>query len=211
MNNRGLDAIATTKLPKLSSLQITEFVFKNIFLLFLVAFVLFFLSMGVSSGLSHLFKSANETIEYKERNGIIEKYSNEWNASWIFLTFIHLFIIAMLYYFIDQYFLHNIDIPKTIRVRELNTKVGRGVNNNYKSVSATQQETFGTAVTTEYVFHIILIIVLIEMDSSLVHELHEVANILAHDRDYRNKKDEAISFLKKNKEKLENMLDNSKI
>lgn len=129
--------------------------------------------MFVSWGLSGVFKFANEDIE-----DIEDEKSR--NFCWVLVAFFHLFLVCIIYFMIDQFLLHNIDVPKVFRVFKLNKEVGPVVNINQKSISATQRETFGTIPTTEYVFHIVLIIILIEMNSSLVDELHHVADILSH-------------------------------
>lgn len=205
--NSGLSTVSVSKLPKLSAGKQTEFIFKNIGLILIVGFFLFFIALFVCFALSRIFKHADDSIEEQLKNGTIVKYSNEWNIAWFFLTFTHLFVVALVYFAIDQYVLHNISVPKGLQIMKDNQQVGSLINVNAKSVSITQNETFGTIPTTEYVFHIVLIIIMIEMNSSLVHELHEVANILSHDRDYRSEKDEALKFVKKNKNKLEKLIE----
>jgi hypothetical protein len=170
---KGLDTIFISKIPILSVGKQIEFVFKNIGLIVLVAIFLYFFAMFISWGLSGIFKFANDDIEH------IEDDSTR-NFCWILVTFFHLCLVCIIYFMIDQFGLHNINVPKRLQIMKENTEVGSLLNVNLKSVSGTQQETFGTIPTTEYVFHIVLIIILIEMNSSLVRELHEVANILSH-------------------------------
>lgn len=176
MDRGSLNTVFVSKFPKLSVGRRVEFVFKNIGLILIVALFLYLAAMAISSFLSHIiFQHVNEDIKNIED----EKLRN---LCWVLATFFHLVIVILFYFAIDQYILHNIPVPEKLQIMKDNQQVGSLINVNPKSVSITQNETFGTIPTTEYVFHIVLIIILIEMNSSLVEELHEVANIMSHKR-----------------------------
>ena len=156
-----------------NSTKILKFVGSNLGYLVLVSLILYIYAILVCFVFSRIFKPIDDSIEEIENEGT-RKFS------WILIAFVQLVMSAIAYFFIDQFFLHNIYIPKKHSILKHNPKEGV-FNINLKSISSKMSETLGTLPTTEYAFHIILIVMLIEMNSSLTKELHKVSNILSTD------------------------------
>ena len=106
--------------------------------------------------MSNLFDSANKEIEQ-----IQDRRSK--NTAIVFITFLQLFITCIIYLFVDN--LLNYIRPW----KELVKKFFGYKHHNYR---------LGDLNTSEYGLHIILIILLIEMNSSLKHNLHSMAEFI---------------------------------
>lgn len=131
---------------------------ENLLEILQICVILFLIALFVSFVLTNIFTKIDDEIAK-----IQDKDTK--NFCIILITFIQLCLTTVIYFYVEKY-LHHIKLWKSL-IKDL----------KHTKMYIADLDTF------KYATHIVLIIVLIEMNSSLTYNLHEIANILLIEKD----------------------------
>ena len=146
---------------------------KEFFEIFQICIILFVVSIFVAFCLSNIFIRLDEEIDK-----ITDKSSR--NAAIVFITFVQLFITAIAYCLADG-LLHSIrpweEIIKDVTARKIGItgSITGGYTSGYTDFSGI---TLGELNVANYGIHIVLILLLLEMNTSLKKNLDEMAQMI---------------------------------
>jgi len=138
--------------------------------LFQLSVVLFLSSLLAAFIISNFFHHVIDVHIDKLEDNTTDK-----NAAIIFNTFFQLLVTAIAYWIIDH-MIHNMqpwnDLVKAFRLKK------KGITALGYSPGLYKRN-MGSLAITDYGIHIVLIIILVEMNASLMHNLHQVQKIMA--------------------------------
>lgn len=141
--------------------------------------ILFFCSLFASFVISSIFTKIDEAVDKIED-------SDSRKTAIFFVTFFQLFVTAVAYFLIDTLLSKItpwIDIYGTYQYSKLKKKCITPLDFESKWCTKPKKRSLKQLGTVDYGIHIVLIILLVEMNSSLKKNLHEIACIMSMKKD----------------------------
>lgn len=143
--------------------------FKEFYEIFQICIILFVVSVFVAFCISNIFIRADEEIDK-----ITDKSSK--NAAIIAITFLQLFITAIAYCLADE-LLHHIRPWEEI-AKDIRRMTRKSVESASAVVRTSSSTTLGELNIANYGIHIVLLLLLLEMNTSLQNNLHKMADMI---------------------------------